>query len=266
MDDTVADHGLLAEAIARRSPSVRVVACDGWDTNGWGAAHDKGDPWLPVWTELHRIVIGPLVRPGQRGCAWCLEKWRSSATEHDRWTNTLRSDDRIAKSPSAWLSGFAAETVSELVHSGVAENCCWYLDYRDLSVGRHAFLPDPLCAVCGELPADTADRAVIVPRSRPKARLRATRIGELSELQLTDLYVDAETGVVAPPRGMSDSLLPTADAVLTEYGYQGEAGFGHGGVSRRDPREDTFQHRSLEATCDERVDANTVRRVLLYRQ
>jgi ribosomal protein S12 methylthiotransferase accessory factor len=226
VSDTVLGDGLLADAIAGRPPSMLVVARDGWDTGGWAAAHDRGEPWLPVWTELDRVVIGPLVRPGERGCVRCLQKWRSSAPQRDPWTDELRKDDRIATRPSSWLSGFAAEAVRELLHAGVAADCCWYLDLRDLSRTRHTFLPDPLCPECGALPDDTAERAVIVPRPRPKPQLRATRVGELSESRLTELYVDAETGVVAPPRGLRDSLFPLAEAVLAEYGYRGEAGFG----------------------------------------
>ncbi|RKT19887.1 ribosomal protein S12 methylthiotransferase accessory factor [Streptomyces sp. 1114.5] len=226
MSDTVLGEGLLADAIARRPPSMLVVARDGWDTGDWTAAHDRGEPWLPVWTELDRVVIGPLVRPGERGCAWCVQTWRAAAPERTPWTAELRADDRIATSPSGWLSGFAAEAVCEVLHSGIAADCCWYLDLRDLSLTRHAFLPDPLCAVCGALPEDTAERAVIVPAARPKPRARSSRIRELSESRLTELYVDAETGVVAPPRGMRDSMVPLTESVLAEYGYRGEAGFG----------------------------------------
>ncbi|NUR03455.1 MAG: TOMM precursor leader peptide-binding protein [Streptomyces sp.] len=226
MSDTVLGDGLLADAIARRPPSMLVVARDGWDTGDWTAAQDRGEPWLPVWTELDRAVIGPVVRPGEPGCVWCLQKWRSSAPERAPWTGELPEDERIATRPSAWLSGFAAEAVCDVLHSGVAQDRCWYLDLRDLSLTRHTFLPDPLCAVCGALPEDTAARAEIVPLARPKPRARSSRIRELSESRLTRLYVDAETGVVAPPRGMRDSMVPLTEAVLAEYGYRGEAGFG----------------------------------------
>ncbi|GAA1941088.1 TOMM precursor leader peptide-binding protein [Kitasatospora viridis] len=226
MTDTVMGDGLLAATIARRPPAVLVVARDGWDTSDWEAAHGRGEPWLPVWTELHRVVIGPLVRPGARGCVWCVQKWRSSAPERAPWTGELRKDERIAAEPSAWLSGFAAEAVADLVHAGVAEDCCWFLDLRDLSLSRHAFLPDPLCAVCGALPEDTAALAEIVPQARPKPRPGASRIRALSEARLASCYVDAETGVVAPPRGMRDSIVALTEAVLAEYGYKGEAGFG----------------------------------------
>ncbi|GAA2800786.1 TOMM precursor leader peptide-binding protein [Kitasatospora paracochleata] len=226
MSSTVIGDGLLAAAVARRPPEVLVVARDGWDTGDWAAAHDLGRPWLPVWTELGRVVVGPLVRPGEPGCVWCLQKWRSSAPRREQWTGELRGHDRIAAEPSHWLSDFAAETVRELVHAGAAEDCCWFLDLRDLSLARHAFLPDPLCQVCGALPDDTAARAELTLRSRPKPRAGASRIGDLSESRLTALYVDAETGVVAPPTGLSGSLFPLAEAVLAEYGYRGEAGFG----------------------------------------
>jgi ribosomal protein S12 methylthiotransferase accessory factor len=214
---------MLADAIAERPPLMLVVAHDGWDTSDWVAAHDKGEPWVPVWTELDRAVIGPLVYPGEHGCVWCVQKWRASAPQRDQWTVEPRADE-----PSRWLSGFAADAVRELLHSGVARDCLWYLDLRDLFLTRHTFLPDPLCPVCGELPEDTATSATILPLPRPKPSLRATRVGELSESRLTKLYVDADTGVVAPPSGLRDSLLPLAEAVLAEYTYKGEAGFGRG--------------------------------------
>ena len=217
--------GILAAAIAERPPSVLVVARDGWDTSDWTAAHERGEPWVPVWTELDRVIVGPLTHPGEQGCVWCLQKWRASAPQRDQWTAQLR--EHVA-GPSRWLSGFAADAVRELVHAGVARDCCWFVDLRELSLTRHAFRPDPLCPVCGARPDDSARRAAIVPLPRPKPSLRASRIGELSEARLTELYVDAETGVVAPPSGLRDSLLPLAEAVLAEYTYQGEAGFGRG--------------------------------------
>ncbi|MFJ9896666.1 TOMM precursor leader peptide-binding protein [Streptomyces sp. NPDC091280] len=226
MSETVLGAGLLAAAVARRPPSALVVAHDGWDTGGWAEAHERGEDWVPVWTELDRVVIGPLVRPGERGCVWCVQRWRSGAPERDRWTSELREDERIAARPSDWLSAFAAETVREVLHSGIARDRCWYVGLRDLSLTRHTFLPDPLCPVCGTLPDDTAARAEISPLPRPKPSVRSARVGELSEALLTERYVDAETGVVAPPKGLRDSLLPLAEAVLTEYGYRGEAGFG----------------------------------------
>ena len=228
MSDTVIGVGVLADAIARRPPSMLVVAHDGWQVGDWAAAHDRGEPWLPVWTELDQVVIGPLVQPGEHGCVQCVEKWRSSAPMRMPWQNELREDERIAARPSAWLSGFAAETVRELVRSGSARDHCLFVGLRDLSVTRHTFLPDPLCPVCGALPEDSAERAVITPVSRAKLRLRGTRIGELSEARLSGLYVDAQTGVVAPPVGLRDSLFPLAQAVLAEYGFHGEAGFGRG--------------------------------------
>ncbi|MCU7826903.1 TOMM precursor leader peptide-binding protein [Kitasatospora sp. DSM 101779] len=228
MSETVLGGGLLADAVAERPPSLLVVAHDAWDTGDWAAAHDRGEPWLPVWTELGRVVIGPVVRPGEPGCAWCVQTWRSAAPRRDRWTAELREDERIAQRPSLWLSTFAAETVRELLHTGAAADCCWYLGLRDLSLARHPFLPDPLCRVCGALPEDTAALAAITLQPRPKPRPGATRVRDLLESELTGLYVDAETGVVAPPNGMRDARFPLAEAVLTEYGYRGEAGWGRG--------------------------------------
>lgn len=228
MSETVLGGGLLARAIARRPPSLLVVAHDGWDTGDWAAAHDRGEPWLPVWTELDRVVVGPVVRPGEPGCAWCLQTWRSAAPRRDRQAAELPRDERIARHPSLWLSSFAAEAVGELLHTGAAADCCWFLGLRDLSLARHSFLPDPLCRVCGSRPEDSAALATIAPRSRPKPRPGATRVRTLSETELTRRYVDAETGVVAPPRSMRDAPFPLAEAVLAEYGHRGEAGWGRG--------------------------------------
>ncbi|MEU7041237.1 TOMM precursor leader peptide-binding protein [Streptomyces varsoviensis] len=228
MSETVIGDGLLAEAIALRPPPLLVVARDGWDTGGWAAAHGRGEPWLPVWTELDRVVVGPVVHPGEPGCVRCVQTWRAAAPRRDPHEAESSEVAGVAERPSDWLSGFAADAVRELAHSGAARDRCWYVGLRDLSLTPHAFLPDPLCPVCGALPDDTAVRAVIAPQSRPKPRPGATRVGELSEARLTGLYVDAETGVVAPPTGLRDALFPLAEAVLTEYGYRGEAGFGRG--------------------------------------
>ncbi|HTI27854.1 MAG TPA: TOMM precursor leader peptide-binding protein, partial [Kutzneria sp.] len=223
---TVLGKGLLADAIAADPPPLLVAVSDCWDHSGWSQAQELGQPWIPVWTELDRAMIGPVVHPGEPGCAWCLQRWRDCASEQSALTIALRAEDRVLAEPSHWLTEQAGDTVASLLHVATARDSCLIVDLRDLSVSRKRFLPDPLCSTCGSPPVDSRECARIELRPQPKATRKASRIGVLDEPRLTELYADDETGIVATPTGWSDSPLPMAAAALTGYGYRGEAGFG----------------------------------------
>src|SRR6266702_6486412 len=95
--------GLLADAIARtvagggqpyRADPADLYAIpddcravitsdDGWDMDRYPQVRkvcaDRELPWLPVRTELGRVVIGPIELPGRPGCVECAELRRRLA-------------------------------------------------------------------------------------------------------------------------------------------------------------------------------------------
>ena len=66
---------------------VLVTARDAWDVRDYdqirAACDSAGVAWLPVHTELGRVVVGPWYTPGAAGCALCARLRRSLADDHD---------------------------------------------------------------------------------------------------------------------------------------------------------------------------------------
>ncbi|WP_329518678.1 TOMM precursor leader peptide-binding protein [Spirillospora sp. NBC_01491] len=216
--------GLLADGIARATarrtmtrPDERVVvsAADAWDVGDRAEIRAEcaqdGAYWLPVRTELGRVVIGPSERPGRPGCVDCAELRRRHnrlhAAAHDAVvTGNL---DVLAGQASTWLTGAAADVVAAVVvdeigrleqdsASARTSGALLFVDLKTLEVARHAFLPDPRCVVCGGLPADTPDAAGLVLESRPKTAPGSYRIRKADGHRdaLTAAYVDAECGLI----------------------------------------------------------------------
>ncbi|RKN32217.1 TOMM precursor leader peptide-binding protein [Micromonospora musae] len=227
--------GTLAEAIARNvhrpagviavaepagsksvsTDTVIVTATDAWDLGDRTAVRAAGTSdrpsWLPVRTELGRVVIGPLERAGEPGCVDCAERRRRRNRLHSRAHDTLIADSRstLGSRPSAWITDLAADAVAALVDDEIARltrdphapRTRWALiclDLKSLEVTRHPFLPDPSCPVCGNLPEDNADAARIVLQPRPKSAPDCYRTRNLAEHQddLIATYVDPECGLI----------------------------------------------------------------------
>ncbi len=226
--------------------AVLVAATDSWGTSGYPdirkVCTERGVPWLTVHAELGTVVIGPLERPGIAGCLHCMELRRRRARSDPEGNASAWDQHRpaIAERPSSWLTGLASDTVAALVvhevsllTAGPATAQTWratlHLDLENLTVSRHRFLPEPLCPVCGSLPADTAELAAITLVAHPKAtpdtyRVRPT-IRELDKL--VDGYVDAETGLISALRRDTKGGLAIAAAVMPQRrGKHGEFGWG----------------------------------------
>jgi ribosomal protein S12 methylthiotransferase accessory factor len=117
----------------------------------------------------------------------------------------LEKYERLVDQPSAWLTHLTARTVAALTAdevrpgSGRTDGAVLYVDLESLAVSTHRFLPDPLCPVCGELPADSPEAARITLRPRPKPASGGYRVCPLGEEELGRLretYVDTETGLI----------------------------------------------------------------------
>lgn len=240
-----ADGRAPAAADGRAAARVVVLASDGWDLAGRHAARELGArrrvPWLPVRTELGRLVIGPAELPGVPGCVDCAQarrrRARDDASGHDAVVR--RHGDTLAARPSSWLTCLAADLAGELVAEEVrrlatdpdtarTRIALLRIDLETLQVTTHPVLADPLCPHCGALPDDAPDLAEITPRPRPKLAPEIYRVRDIdSELEaLEATFVDAETGLVrTPSKGSSGGLaFVVAPVGLRDGGV--EAGFG----------------------------------------
>lgn len=271
----VSGEGLLAEAIAdvldsrgrveriavprlenldalSAEAEALVVADDRWADPDQPAARrlaaEAGVPWLGVRAELGRLVVGPVERPKVPGCGLCvaLRQDRTRSDAPGRRAVLRRHADQLRARPSAWITGPAEDLVGELVAHELSQDApervgILVVHLADLSVERHWFLPDPLCASCGDLPDDTAERAALafVPRPKPdRLTYRVRRVVDELE-QLIDCYVDPEVGLVRElKRGTQGGLIVAGAVLPLRFGDVTEPGVGR-----------TRDYRSSETTA-----------------
>ncbi len=241
-----ADPADLAGSVAgQRDGQVLVAASDGWDCRDYERIQAlcviRKTPWLPVRTELGRAVIGPGYTPGAAGCVTCAELRRSLADEQFAVRQSVRERyPRLADQPSPWLTALAARTVAavaadEVIWSrrsqqGRARCALFYVDLGTLAVSTHRFLPDPLCPVCGTLPADGPEAARISPRPRPKpaaGRWRVRQFGDADLARLRETYVDGETGLIRRAETFASGALAVGAASMrTRWQARAELSWG----------------------------------------
>ncbi|MFC5401166.1 TOMM precursor leader peptide-binding protein [Cohnella soli] len=185
-----------------------------------------GVPWLRGFIVHDEGVIGPLVRPGKAGCSQCADirsftagQERESSLElqmqllfHDviprdlstSWFGIVQTSHLIAAEARKIIQGEAAQT----------EGRMYVVDLKTLKSSLHAFLPDPLCPICGNLPIDTPDHAIISLQSSPKISAdtyRCKPLDELGSLLAID-YLDERTGIFN--KKTLDLLPPFSNAIV----------------------------------------------------
>lgn len=232
----VVGRGLLADAIRERlgKAAVVIVASDGWDTDGYPAVRASGASWLPVRTELGRVVLGPLEVPGEAGCVACAAYRRRLARDHLDAYDALVG--RLAGRPSSWLTPLACETVATLAadealrastRTSRTRNALLIVNLADLSVSRHAFLPDPRCPVCGSLDPDPGEDGFLSLSPRPKPTTDVYRLHAVTTDEMRARYVDPEVGIVHRlEKGHLGGLVTTRAVIGLPGSSTPEAGYG----------------------------------------
>lgn len=273
----IAGHGLLADSIIESLAAIGgldvtvracgralpgdlgepgdlgalITASDGWDRRDADRiqAHcaARRRPWLPVRTELGRVVIGPLDDPAEAGCARCADLRRRVADRYSAARDALPGKyPRLADQPSPWLTTAAARTVAALVtdeitalgfRPGRTRRALLYVALDTLAVSTHPFLADPLCPACGTLPDDSKETARITLRARPVPGFRTYRIlplGAADASRLLATYVDKEIGLIQNVQRLASGGMAVAAAVMrTRYRDHAEVGWGRTSRYRR---------------------------------
>ncbi|MFJ4477851.1 TOMM precursor leader peptide-binding protein [Streptomyces xanthochromogenes] len=229
------DGGLLGAALARRSAAsprlrdeVALIAADTPDAASKHVheAEVEGHPFLLVVGELDRVVVGPLVRPGEPGCLRCLAARRAGARADAAEEKALRATygSRLSGTVSPLLTPIAADlaanlalirlTTSHAAEHEASEHEVTMLRLTDLEITRHRFMPDPHCPDCGSLPEDSPARATIPRLPRPKPDPAVLRVRDLraERTALEARYADDETGVLKGLRSRGLHTLPFAEA------------------------------------------------------
>ena len=168
--------------------------------------------WLPVVREFGSMRVGPWTRPGQPGCFACAERRRLLAVDEIEIFEHMRERLEQQKEPQgarSWLYSWAlqvlilvveAEVTAALEHTEKLRTvqAVLHLQLSTLAWSRHRFLPDPLCALCGHLPEDSAEAAAVRLQPHQKATpttFRVRSLGPLAE-QMNDTYVDQDVGLI----------------------------------------------------------------------
>lgn len=135
-----------------------------------------GKPWLRVALSRNEGTFGPWVRPGRPGCSLCANTRRLTANAMRIAPWPALPEDGVTLSPEESrnreaTSSWARRQVLELAAAEVkrflqgrplrSEGRLHLLSLPSLRSSLHTVLPDPLCPVCGELPDDSAERAVV---------------------------------------------------------------------------------------------------------
>ncbi|WP_248925999.1 TOMM precursor leader peptide-binding protein [Paenibacillus hamazuiensis] len=194
----------------------------------------KGIPWLRGFVSEDEAIIGPLVRPGAGGCFQCADNRRllagrddaiAAASLHSLLTTAeIPVKDRPSFSGLAHVSHMIVNECCRLLRGKKArtEDCIYIVNLHTLDSSLHFILPDPLCEVCGQLPADFSMSARIELEPRPKiaaGSYRSRNIDELKTVLVRD-YLDSRTGVFNAKT--IDLLSPFAAVYMNMPSFMGD--------------------------------------------
>jgi ribosomal protein S12 methylthiotransferase accessory factor len=226
VDRWSAGHGFPAGPAEWRGDAV-VVAVTNSGTDAVQRADEAPEPvTLAVHHSGGAVFIGPVTRPGVRGCARCAALRRRAVTADPHHSAVLRS----AGDPPPSV---AVDLVARLVATDLAKlpgtGSFRRVDLRTLAVSRHRFLPDPGCERCGDVPADDPAAATIAVRPRPKLDPVTSRTRDVmaGAAQLLDTYVDPVAGVIRRLKTQPGATPPRAVAFLSSTrGHEAQQGWG----------------------------------------
>jgi ribosomal protein S12 methylthiotransferase accessory factor len=228
------------------SAKLVLVLNDDWRPSDYELAEKVlqkvGTPWLRGFILHDEGVIGPLVQPGKQGCSQCADL-RSFTAGYDR-ENSLELQMNLLLQGSipydAATTRFGFLQTSYLIaveamkvirgEPAQTEGRVYVVNLKTLKSSLHAFLPDPLCPLCGNLPGDSSDNARILLQPSLKINTETYRCKPLDNLgkALVKDYLDERTGLFN--RKMIDFLSPFSNVIVnlpSVMGNEASAGRSH---------------------------------------
>jgi len=218
---------------------LALVLSDGYDSSSHLMAEEVfkplGIPWLRGFVSFGEGVIGPLVVSGRAGCSQCAELRRLMAgnDRKEMWElQHLFMHGEVF--PDIWSSRSGLLHMAHLIVAEVQhffnrnttqlENRIKLIHMQTLNSSNHFYLPDPLCSVCGEIPADSAIASRIKLQPSPKVSENSYRTRSMAELKsvLASDYLDNRTGFLNGK--MIDLMSPFADASINLPMFSGDEG------------------------------------------
>jgi ribosomal protein S12 methylthiotransferase accessory factor len=231
---------------ALKSVKLVLVLNDDWRPSEYEIAENMmqqiGIQWLRGCIIHDEGLIGPLVLPGKPGCSQCADL-RILTAGRDRenslelqmnllFQGALPRDLTTSQHGVLHTSYLIASEAQKVIHGIPAqtEGRVYLVDLKTLKSSLHAFLPDPLCPYCGNLPIDLPDNARISLQPSLKINNETYRCKPLDDLaeKLSKDYLNERTGLFN--NKTVDLLSPFSNVVVnlpSVLGNQPSAGRTH---------------------------------------
>src|SRR6185437_9592359 len=161
------------------------------------AAAEASRPLLHVRVDGPLGIVGPLLAPGDRGCAWCAEAWRRRVLDRKYPQDVAAGLPVRPGAPPALVDAVAAVALSAITDEAVAARLatgCYVIRASDLAGRLHRFTPHLDCPVCDRRPMDAPQQLTLAPR--PQADPARFRSGpdDLTPAKLRDAFADWRYG------------------------------------------------------------------------
>lgn len=222
-------HIGLEEGVPEAADLVLMLH-DAWNPAVYQKAEEVlrpiGIPWLRGFVSFGEGVVGPLVKPDASGCFRCADMRRLLAG-HDRkemvkLQQQMAENGGISHDPWASRTGLLqiayfisaeAKKVLQGSHPCLEERM-FLINMKTLESSCHFVLPDSLCPVCSQLPADSSTAAQISLQPSPKMNTDSYRCRSMDDLKkvLHKDYLDFRTGLLNGK--MYDLVPPFADVIV----------------------------------------------------
>jgi len=197
--------GPLAEAIttalAGHSTAVRLQIGHGWEpeeaVGAVKAAAQAGLPLLHARIDGPLGIVGPLLAPGDRGCAWCAEAWRRRVLDRKYPQDVAAGLPVRPGAPPGLIDAVAAVALSALTDDAVAARLaagCYVIRATDLAGRLHRFTPHLDCPVCDRRPMDAPLPLRLGPRPQSDPARFRSGPDDLTPAKLRAVFADWRYG------------------------------------------------------------------------
>ncbi|MCD7034205.1 TOMM precursor leader peptide-binding protein [Metabacillus sp. GX 13764] len=206
--------------VQEEKPDALLFLQDSWDAADYGeAAREIGVPFI---TSHFSYGEGVVVK---EGCAQCAETRKLMAGRDREQMHFLA--ERTGNSPEAWAGRNGMLQMVHLLQHVLNQpeaGTLHLMNLKTFSHSKHRFLQDPFCPVCGDVPEDTKEAAVIQLKANPKISTGSYRTRTLHELKevLPRDYLDFRAGLFNGK--MADLSTPYADVSVNLPLFGGDEG------------------------------------------
>jgi ribosomal protein S12 methylthiotransferase accessory factor len=191
----------ITAALAGLSQPALIQVGHGWEPEeaiaAVRASERAGLPLLHVRADGPLGIVGPLLAPGARGCAWCAEAWRRRVLDRKFPQDVHAGVPARSGAPPALIDAIAAVARSALTDEAVAARLatgCYVIRATDLAGRLHRFTPHLDCPVCDRRPLDSPVPLRLTPRPQTDPVRFRSGPDDLTPARLREVFADWRYG------------------------------------------------------------------------